>query len=160
VRTVIKLWVGPRLQLYKRSCSNIHTYIRMYTYTYIHGMPSQRNISDNFRYRRVAFYQALKSKVGLAAAKAAALWINLNVGSCSVVAPPMHAPSRTPLLLPLLLFTQSPFPWRSLVCDGQTSPHTPRLAVSHAHVLHCLPPPCTRLCNRSCSNKHTKTTLY
>ena len=42
------------------------------------GMPSQRNQSDSFRFKRAAFYQSLKSKVGLAAAKAAALRINLN----------------------------------------------------------------------------------
>jgi hypothetical protein len=35
--------------------------------------------------------------------KAAALRINLNVQGCSIVAAPMHAPSRTSLLLPLLL---------------------------------------------------------
>jgi hypothetical protein len=36
-------------------------------------MPSQRNNSDMFVFRRAAFYQTLKSKVGLAAAKAAAV---------------------------------------------------------------------------------------
>jgi hypothetical protein len=40
------------------------------------GMPSQRNQSDSFRFKRSAFYQSLKSKVGLAAAIAAALRIN------------------------------------------------------------------------------------
>jgi hypothetical protein len=43
------------------------------------GLPSQCNNSDMFRYCRAAFYQGLKSKVGLAAAKAAALRINLSV---------------------------------------------------------------------------------
>ncbi len=43
------------------------------------GMSSQRNHSDSFRFKRAAFYQSLKSTVGLAAAKAAALRINLNV---------------------------------------------------------------------------------
>jgi hypothetical protein len=33
------------------------------------GMPSQRNQSDSFRFKRAAFYQSLMSKVGLAAAK-------------------------------------------------------------------------------------------
>ena len=42
-------------------------------------MPSQRNQSESFRFERAAFYQGLKSKVGLAAAKAAALRINLYV---------------------------------------------------------------------------------
>jgi hypothetical protein len=45
-------------------------------------MSSQRNQSDSFRFKRAAFYQSLKSKVGLAAAKAAALRINLNVEGC------------------------------------------------------------------------------
>ena len=63
------------------------------------GMSSQTNNSEALRYKRAAFYNGLKSKVGLAAAKAAAL----NVQGCGIVAPPLHAPSRTPLLLPLLL---------------------------------------------------------
>jgi hypothetical protein len=54
--------------------------------------------------------RGLKSKVGLAAAKAAALRINLNVQGCSIVAAPMHAPSRTSLLLPLLLSHNLPLP--------------------------------------------------
>ena len=41
------------------------------------GMPAQQHC-DSFRYRRAAFYNGLKSKVGLAAAKAAALRVNLN----------------------------------------------------------------------------------
>jgi hypothetical protein len=81
------------------------------------GMSSQRNHSDSFRFKRAAFYQSLKSKVGLAAAKAAALRINLNVEVCGIVSAAVHAPSRAPLLLPLLL-TQSPSPPRSLVRDG------------------------------------------
>ena len=94
------------------------------------GMSSQTNNSEALRFKRAAFYNGLKSKVGLAAAKAAALRINLNVQGCSIVAPPMHAPSRTPLLLPLLLSHNLPTP-RSLVCDERTHPHTPRLVVSH-----------------------------
>jgi hypothetical protein len=50
------------------------------------------------RFRRAAFYQGLKSKVGLAADKAAGLRINLSTVLCGVVAPPVHAPSRSPLL--------------------------------------------------------------
>jgi hypothetical protein len=42
--------------------------------------------------------KGLKSKVGLVAAKASALRINLNIQGCSIVAPPLHAPSRAPLL--------------------------------------------------------------
>jgi hypothetical protein len=73
-------------------------------------MPAQQNISDSFRLRRAAFYQSLKSKVGLAAAKAAALRINLKIEGCGVVAPTMLAPSRAPLLLPLLPSHNFPFP--------------------------------------------------
>ena len=58
--------------------------------------------------REKKIYQGLKSKVGLAAAKAAALRINLNVKGCGIVATPMHAPSRTPPPPPS--FTQSPYP--------------------------------------------------
>jgi hypothetical protein len=63
------------------------------------GMPSQRNQSDSFRFKRAACYQSLKSKVGLAAAKAAALRINLIVEGCGTVAAPVHAPLLPPLLL-------------------------------------------------------------
>ena len=95
------------------------------------GMSSQRNHSDSFRFKRAVFYQSLKSKVGFAAAKAAALRININVEGCDIVAAPVHAPSRAPLLLPLLLSHNLPLP-RSLVRDGQPSPHRPRLVVSRS----------------------------
>ena len=62
------------------------------------GMSLQTNNSEALRFKRAAFYNGLKSKVGLAAAKAAALRVNLNVQGCGIVATPMHAPSRTPLL--------------------------------------------------------------
>jgi hypothetical protein len=39
---------------------------------------------DQFHFRRVAFYSSLKSKVGLIAAKAAALRINMNTDSCLI----------------------------------------------------------------------------
>jgi len=74
------------------------------------GMSSQRNHSDSFRFKLAAFYQSLKSKVGLAEAKPAALRINLNVEGCGIVAAPGHAPSRAPLLLPLLLSHNLPLP--------------------------------------------------
>ena len=75
------------------------------------GLPSQQNRSDNaFRFKRAAFYMGLKSKVGLVAAKASALRINLNIQGCSVVAPSLHAPSHAPLLLPLLLSHNIPLP--------------------------------------------------
>jgi hypothetical protein len=106
------------------------------------GLPSQRNQSESFRLKRAAFYQGLNSKVGLAAAKAAALRINLNVQGCSIVAAPIHAPSRTSLLLPLLLsHNLQPSSPRSLVRDGQPSPHRPRLVVSRSTCPPISPPP-------------------
>ena len=39
---------------------------------------------DSFRYRRAAFYNGLESKVGLAAAKAAALRVNLNIAAAAL----------------------------------------------------------------------------
>ena len=71
------------------------------------GMPSQHNQSESFRFKSAAFYQGLKSKVGLAAAQAAALRINLNVEGCGIVAAPVHAPSRAPRLLPPFFHTIS-----------------------------------------------------
>jgi hypothetical protein len=74
------------------------------------GMSWQNYQSDSFRFKRAAFYQSLKSKVGLAASKAAALRINLNVEGCGIVAAPVHDPSRDPLFLPLLLSHYLPLP--------------------------------------------------
>jgi hypothetical protein len=74
------------------------------------GMSSQTNNSEALRFKRAAFYNGLKIKVGLAAAKASALKVNLNVQGCVIVAPPMHAPSRTPLLLPFLFSHNLPTP--------------------------------------------------
>ncbi len=64
---------------------------------------NQLNLLESFWFKCDAFYQGLKSKVGLAAAKAATLRIILNVQGCSIEANPVHTPSRTSLLLPLLL---------------------------------------------------------
>jgi hypothetical protein len=83
------------------------------------GMSSQRNQSDSFRFKRAAFYQSLKSKVGLAAAKAAALRINLNVQGSGIVAAPVHAPSRAPLLPPLLLSHNLPSNVGNPLVDGR-----------------------------------------
>ena len=73
-------------------------------------MSSQTNNSEALRFKRAAFYNGLKSKVGLEVAKAAVLRINLNVQGCVIVATPMHTPSRTPLLLSLLLSHNLPIP--------------------------------------------------
>ncbi len=75
-----------------------------------YGMSLQNHKQEALWFKRDVFYNGLKSKVGLAAAKAAALRVNLNVQGCGIVAPPMHAPSRTPLLLPLLLSHNLPTP--------------------------------------------------
>ena len=77
------------------------------------GMPAQQHC-DAFRFRRAAFYNGLKSKVGLAAAKTAAMRINLNIDGCGVVAPPVHSSLRAPLLLDNLAHNL-PLPRRSLV---------------------------------------------
>jgi hypothetical protein len=100
------------------------------------GMPTQRNQSESFWVKYAAFYQGLKSKVGLAATKTALLRINLNVQGCSIVASPMHFPSPPPPS-----FTQSPSPPRSLVCDWQTSPHRPLLVFSRSTCPPISPPP-------------------
>ena len=47
------------------------------------GMPAQQHCVS-FRFRRAAFYNGLKSKVGLAAAKTAAMRINLNIDGCGI----------------------------------------------------------------------------
>ena len=60
------------------------------------GMSSQTNNSKALRFKRAAFYTGLKSKVGLAAAKAAVLRINLNVQGCGIVATPMTLPLALP----------------------------------------------------------------
>ena len=59
------------------------------------------------------------------------------------------SPSRHPP------FTQYPSPSRSLVRDGQTSPHKPRLVVPHSTCPSLSPSPRTQLYNGSCSNKLT-----
>ncbi len=68
------------------------------------GVPSQRKSSDSFRFRRAAFFQSLKSKVGLAA-KAAALRINLNIQGCGVVRDGQTSPHR-----PRLVVSRSTYP--------------------------------------------------
>jgi hypothetical protein len=66
-----------------------------------------------------------------------------------------QAGSRSPSSPPPS-FTHYPSPPRSLVRDGQTSPHRPRLVVSRSTCPPLSPPPPReQLCNRYCSNKHT-----
>ena len=54
------------------------------------GTPAQPD-QDQFRFRRAAFYSSLKGKVGLIAAKSAALRVNMNTDSCLIAS---HAASR------------------------------------------------------------------
>ena len=51
------------------------------------GISSQRYQLDSFRFKCAAFYQSLKSKVGLAATKAAELRINLNAAALVAASP-------------------------------------------------------------------------
>ena len=101
------------------------------------GMSWQTNNSEALRFKRAAFYNGLKSKVGLAAAKAAALRINLNVQGCGIVQ--CTLPLALPFCSPSFFHTIS-LPPRSLVRDGKTNPHRPRLVVSHSTCPPLLPP--------------------
>jgi len=75
------------------------------------GMSPQTNNSEALRFKRAAFYNGLKSTVGLAAAKAAALRVNLNVQGCGIVSssnPNARSLSHSPT--PLLLSHNLPTP--------------------------------------------------
>ncbi len=72
------------------------------------GMPSERNQSDSFRFKRILPVPEEQSRTR--GGQAAALRINLNIEGCVVVTPPLHAPSHAPLLLPLLLSHNLPLP--------------------------------------------------
>ena len=65
-------------------------------------MSSQHINTEALRFKRAAFYNGLKSKVGLAVAKAAALRVNLNVQGCGIVAPQCTLPLALPFCSPLL----------------------------------------------------------
>jgi len=102
------------------------------------GMPAQQHC-DSFRFRRAAFYNGrclpglsrsggskpllspngLKSKVGLAAAKTAAMRINLNISSTDVaLSLLLSTPPRAPLSSsPTSLLTTSPSPRAAQWCE-------------------------------------------
>jgi hypothetical protein len=77
------------------------------------------------------------------------MWHSSNPNARSL----SHSPSAPPPS-----FTQSPYPPRSLVRAGQTSPRRPRLVVSRSTCPPLSsPPPREQLCTRSWSNKiHTR----
>ena len=121
------------------------------------GMPAQQHC-DSFRFRRVAFYNGLKSKVGLAAAKTAAMRINLNIDGCGVVAPPVHSSLRAPLLLANLLAPNSPSPtplnsvrWPDSNTQAAAS-SVPQHMCQNV-LLFPSPPPRSQLFHRSSSKK-------
>jgi len=94
-----------RVLTYARRCQAsfcIFLFLQAHRETTAHftaiGMPAQQHF-DSFRCRRAVFYNGLKSKVGLAAGKTAAMQLNLNIDGCGVIASPVHSSSRTPLLL-------------------------------------------------------------
>jgi hypothetical protein len=127
------------------------------------GMLSQNYQTDTFRFKRAAFFQSLKSKIGLAASRIESggvedqpqypgLWHSGSSSARSFSCSPSSPPPS---------FTQYPSPPCSLVRDGPTSPLS-GLGFSSlvAHILYYPPPPREKLCNRYCSNKHTHTSLF
>jgi hypothetical protein len=90
------------------------------------------NNLNKFRFSCAAFYQGLESKVGLARQPSGGvedkpqyrqLWHRRN--PCARCFSRSPSPRQPPL-------TQYPFPPRSLVRGGQTSPHKLRLVASHS----------------------------
>ena len=76
------LLLPPRAQLCNRSCSNkTHTLCNRYCCNkHTHFVIGTAVINTHpLRFKRAEFYMGLKSKVGLVAAKASALRINLNI---------------------------------------------------------------------------------
>eukprot|EP00802_Teleaulax_amphioxeia_P035317 Tamp_43385.p1 GENE.Tamp_43385~~Tamp_43385.p1 ORF type:complete len:117 (-),score=5.69 Tamp_43385:36-386(-) len=111
-------------------------------------MPAQQHC-DSFRYRRAAFYNGLKSKVGLSAAKAAALRINLNIDGCGGVAPLSTRLRALPSSSPPSSNTTCPCPSR---CSAWWSDSYAEAAASGS--TRPPPPPRARTAfQRSCSNK-------
>ena len=92
------------------------------------GMSSQRNHSFVSLQAR-GILPVAEEQSRTRGSQSGGVRINLNVEGCGIVAAPVHAPSRAPFLLPFLLSHNLP---RSLVRDGQTSPHRLRLVVSRS----------------------------
>jgi hypothetical protein len=136
----------PRLVVSHSTCpplsSSPHAHIFVLGTAVINNNALHLECHRNATNRSAAFYQSLKSKVGLASAKAAVLGINLNVEGWHISRPSAHSLSCSPSPPPPS-FAQSPSPPSSLVRDGQTSPHRPLLVVSRStsSVFHYPPPP-------------------
>src|SRR6056300_162548 len=77
-------------------------------YCRLFGVPAQTN-QDSFRYKRAAFYSAIKGKVGLIFAKAAALRININTDGSPVAMGRTHINTSH---IHRTLLTSSPPPFR------------------------------------------------
>jgi len=125
------------------------------------GMSSQTNNSEALWFKRAAFYNGNRScsnkthtppeeqsRTGGCQSGSVAgqpqcprMWHSSNPNARSL----SHSPSAPPPS-----FTQSTYPPRSLVCDGQTSPHRPRLVVSRSTCPPLSsPPPREQLCHRN-----------
>ena len=91
------------------------------------GMSLQNYQTDAFRFKRAAFLQSLKSKIGLAASKAAGSVQPQYRGLWHRGSPSARSSLRSPSPPPPP-FTHYPSPPRSLVCDGQTKASARRLS--------------------------------
>jgi hypothetical protein len=99
---------------------------------------SAQESTDMFRYRRAAFYSGLKSKVGLIAAKTAALRVNMNTDGCLLCLPrcipfsPHLACAFPPHLIPL---PQCAPTLHAPVREVDTIPYKPwpSTSLSHSH---------------------------
>jgi hypothetical protein len=130
----------PRTQLYNRSCSNKHTHL---------GSPPVQARGILQRPEEQSRTCGCQSGSVEDQHQCPGMWHSSNPNARSL----SHSPSAPPPS-----FTQSTYPPRSLVRDGQTSPHRPRLVVSRVTSRSTCPPlssppPREHLCTRSCSNK-------
>jgi hypothetical protein len=136
-----------RAQLCIRYCSNKH----IHTHTHTHSSEKVLESASSFSTGPPGDRSALHCRWNAIATQ--------SIGIISVQPKRLHWNARSLSHLtfsPPPSFTQSPSPPRSLVRDGQTSPHRPRLVLSRSTCPPIFPPPpCKQLCTRSCSNKHT-----
>jgi hypothetical protein len=81
-----------RAQKHHRCC---HTYLETDRFYAASGIQSAQTQRGMFHFRRAAFAQQFKSKVGLALAKAAALRINLNIDGAPIACKSHTHPSHS-----------------------------------------------------------------